>query len=159
MEVNYFTILYWFCHTSTWICHRYTRVPHPEPHPSSPYYPSGSSQCSIPKHPVSWIEPGLVICFIYDIIHVSMSFSQIIPPFPFPTESKSQFYTHFFFFWSVVIWSFTSVDSNNQHFNQDTELFCHCLFGEGGGRGVQDGEHVYTCGRFMLMYGKTNTIV
>ena len=23
MEVNYFTILYWFCHTSTWICHRY----------------------------------------------------------------------------------------------------------------------------------------
>ena len=31
MEVNYLTILYWFCHTSTWICHRYTRVPHPEP--------------------------------------------------------------------------------------------------------------------------------
>ena len=27
----YFTILYWFCHTSTWIRHRYTRVPHPEP--------------------------------------------------------------------------------------------------------------------------------
>ena len=25
------TILYWFCHTSTWINHRYTRVPHPEP--------------------------------------------------------------------------------------------------------------------------------
>ena len=30
-----------------------------------------------------------------------------------------------------------------------------------GGRweGVQDGEHVYTCGGFMLMYGKTNTIL
>ena len=26
---------------------------------------------------------------------------------------------------------------------------------EGVGRGVQDGEHVYTCGGFMLMYGKT----
>ena len=25
--------------------------------------------------------------------------------------------------------------------------------------GVQDGEYVYTCGRFMLMYGKTNTIL
>ena len=24
-----------------------------------------------------------------------------------------------------------------------------------GGRGVQDREHVYTCGGFMLMYGKT----
>ena len=32
-------------------------------------------------------------------------------------------------------------------------------YGEEGGRGVQDGEHVYTCGRFMLMYGKTNTIL
>ena len=27
------------------------------------------------------------------------------------------------------------------------------------GRGVRDWEHVYTCGRFMLMYGKTNTIL
>ena len=30
---------------------------------------------------------------------------------------------------------------------------------EGRGRGVQDGEHMYTCGGFMLMYGKTNTIL
>ena len=30
---------------------------------------------------------------------------------------------------------------------------------EGGGRGVQDQEHVYICGEFMLMYGKTNTIL
>ena len=48
MEANYFTILYWFCHTSTWICHGCTHVPHPEPpshllprtiplgHPSAP---------------------------------------------------------------------------------------------------------------------------
>ena len=28
--------------------------------------------------------------------------------------------------------------------------------GEGGGRGVQDGEHMYTHGRFKLKYGKTN---
>ena len=32
-------------------------------------------------------------------------------------------------------------------------------YGEGGGKEVQDGEHVYTRGRFMLMYGKTNTIL
>ena len=30
---------------------------------------------------------------------------------------------------------------------------------EGGGMGVQDGEHVYTCGGFMLICGKTNTIL
>ena len=27
-------------------------------------------------------------------------------------------------------------------------------YGEGGGRRVQDGEHMYTCGRFILIYGK-----
>ena len=30
--------------------------------------------------------------------------------------------------------------------------------GEGGGKGIQDGEHMYTCGGFMSMYGKTNTV-
>ena len=30
---------------------------------------------------------------------------------------------------------------------------------EGERRGVQDGEHMYTHGRFMSMYGKTNTIL
>ena len=61
--------------------------------PPSPYYPSGSSQCTSPKQPVSRIELGLVIHFIYDIIHVSMPFSQITPPSPSPTESKRLFYT------------------------------------------------------------------
>ena len=32
-------------------------------------------------------------------------------------------------------------------------------FGEGGGRGVQDWEHVYTRGGFIFKYGKTNTIL
>ena len=32
-------------------------------------------------------------------------------------------------------------------------------YGEGGGRGVQDGEHGYTCGGFNSMFGKTNTIL
>ena len=30
---------------------------------------------------------------------------------------------------------------------------------EGGGREVQDGEHVYNRGGFMLMYGRTDTIL
>ena len=30
---------------------------------------------------------------------------------------------------------------------------------EGGGRGVQDGEHMYTHGGFKSMYGKTNAIL
>jgi len=31
--------------------------------------------------------------------------------------------------------------------------------GEGGGRRVQDGEHMYTCDGFILIFGKTNTIM
>ena len=31
--------------------------------------------------------------------------------------------------------------------------------GEGGGRGVQNGEHMYTHDGFKSMYGKTNTIL
>ena len=61
--------------------------------PPSPYHPSGSSQCTSPKHSVSCIEPGLATRFIYDIIHVSMPFSQIIPPSPSLTEAKRLFYT------------------------------------------------------------------
>ena len=59
--------------------------------PPSPSHPSGSSQCTSPKHPVSCIKPGLVIHFTYDNIHVSMPFSQIIPPSPSATESKRLF--------------------------------------------------------------------
>ena len=32
-------------------------------------------------------------------------------------------------------------------------------YGEGGGRGVQDWELMYTHGGFMSMYGKTNTVL
>ena len=31
--------------------------------------------------------------------------------------------------------------------------------GEVGGRTVQDGEHMYTCGGFILIFGKTNTVM
>ena len=31
--------------------------------------------------------------------------------------------------------------------------------GEGGGRRVQNGEHMYTCGGFILIFGKTNTVM
>ena len=102
MEVNYFTLLYWFCHTSTWIRLRYKRVFHPEtpshvpPHTiplGHPSPPSPNILWTSCEHPVSCIKPGLVIRLTYDIRHVSMPFSQIIPLSPSPTESKRLFYT------------------------------------------------------------------
>ena len=60
--------------------------------PPAPSHPPGSFQCTNPEHPVSCIEPGLVIYFIYDNINVSTLFFQIIPLSPSPTESKRLFY-------------------------------------------------------------------
>ena len=66
--------------------------------PPSPYHTTGSPQCTSPKHPVSCTEAGLVIHFLYDIIHVSMPFSQIIPPSLSPTESKKTV----LYYWAVL---------------------------------------------------------
>jgi len=60
--------------------------------PSLPSHPSGLSQCTGFECPVSCFKLGLVIYFTYGNIQVSMQFSQIIPPSPSPTESKSLFF-------------------------------------------------------------------
>ena len=100
----YFTILYWFYRTLTWIRHGCTWVPNLEPPlpSSSPYHLSGSSQCTSPKHPVSCIEHRLALLFLNDSMHVSMPFSQIIPPSPSPSESKTPFYISVSFLLSCI---------------------------------------------------------
>ena len=94
--------MYWFCHTSTWICHRYTHVPHPEP-------PFHLSPCTIPLGHPSAPAPSIQYhalsvdwWFVSYMIHVSMPFSQIIPPSPSPTESKRLFYTSVSLFLSRI---------------------------------------------------------
>ena len=72
--------------------------------PPSPYHPSGSSQCTSPEHPVSCIKPGLAFHFTYDIIHVSMPFSEIIPPSPSPRVQKTVLYIHLCLFCCLELW-------------------------------------------------------
>ena len=90
----YFTILYWFCHTSTCICHGCTHVPHPEPpshlppltiplgHPSarapSFLYPASNLDCHSPKsfppslsHRVQ--KTVLYICVSFAVSHTGLS--------------------------------------------------------------------------------------
>ena len=53
----YFTILYWFCHTSTWIHHGCTRVPNPDP-PS--HFPPHTIPLGHPSPPApSFLYPAL----------------------------------------------------------------------------------------------------
>ena len=72
MEASYFTILYWFCHTSTWICHGCTCVPHPEPpthhrprtipqgHPSAP-----TSSILYPASNLDWQFVPYMILYMF----------------------------------------------------------------------------------------------
>ena len=104
MEANYLTILWWFLPyihiNQLWM---YMCSPSwPSLPPPSLSHPSRLSQCTSPEHPVSCIEPRLAIYFTYDNIHVSMLFSQIIPPSPSPTESNSLFFTSVSLFLSHI---------------------------------------------------------
>ena len=60
------------------------------PSPSPPY-PSRLSQSTSFAFPVSHIKLAPAICFMYANVYVSMLLSQITPPSPFPTVSKSLF--------------------------------------------------------------------
>ena len=90
MEVNYLTILYWFCHISTWIRHRYTRVPHPEPsshliprtiplgHPSAP-----APSILYPASNLDWQFVSYMILYMFQY-HSPKSF----PPLPLTQNPK-----------------------------------------------------------------------
>ena len=82
------TVLWWFLPyihmNQPWVY----MCPHPEPPSQS--HPSALSQCTGFECSVSCIELGLVICFTYGNIHVSMLFSQIIPPLVSATSHRIQ---------------------------------------------------------------------
>ena len=92
-ELNYFTILYWFCHTLTWIHHGCTCVPHLETPSHIPPHTIPLGHPSIPALSILYHASNLDWRFIsHDNIHASMPFSQIIPPSPSPRVQKTVLY-------------------------------------------------------------------
>ena len=88
-----------FCHTLTWISHGVTCIPHPDPPSHLALHPI---PLGLPVHKaralVSCIQPGLVICFTLDNIHVSMLL--------YVVKSWREFYEiiHSKAFWVPVQW-------------------------------------------------------
>ena len=86
----YFTILYWFCHTSTCVRHGCTCVPHPESPPTSLPIPSlwvipvHQPQASCILHRTWTGDLFLIWYYTY--------FNAILPNHPPATESKRLFY-------------------------------------------------------------------
>ena len=61
---------------------------------------------------------------------------------------------HYYYYYSFLL-----VESLVEGFSEICRDDPEGGYGEGGGRRVQDGEHGYTCGGFISMFGKTNTIL
>ena len=113
LEANYFTIFQCFLPyidmNQPWI---YMCSPSrsPLPPPSSPDRSLQVFSVHQPCALVSCIQPGLVICFTLDNIHVLMLLSQIIPSSPSPIESKSLFYTSVYRYTSVYTYIYICID-------------------------------------------------
>ena len=88
--IFYFTILYWFCHTSTCILHGCTCVPHPEPRSHLPPHtiPLGHSSAPAP----SFLYPALNLYWrfvSYMILYMFQCHSpKSSPPLPLPQSPK-----------------------------------------------------------------------
>ena len=84
------TILYWFCHTSTWIRHGCTRAPHPEhpyhlpPHTIPLGHPSAPAPNILyPASNLDWRFISYMILYMFQCHSPKSS-----PPFPLPQSPK-----------------------------------------------------------------------
>ena len=125
--------------------------------------------CSTPGLPVHHQLPDFTqthVHWVSDAIKPSHPLSSPSPPAPNPSQHQSLFqWVSSSGRWPKY-WSFSfSIIPSKEHpglisFRMDCLGLVHWddlegWYREGGGRVVQDGEHVYTCGGFMLMVGDT----
>ena len=99
----YFTVLYWFCHTSTWICHGCTRVPNPEPPSPLPPHTIPLGHSSAPSPSILYPASNLDWWFVsYMILYMFQCHSpKSSHPLPLP-QSPKLFYTSVFLMLSRI---------------------------------------------------------
>ena len=85
----YFTILYWFCHTLTWISHGCICVPHPEPPSHLPPYPIPLGHPSAPAlsslsyaSNLDWLSVSHMIIYIFQSYSLRSSHPRLLPQSP-----------------------------------------------------------------------------
>ena len=85
-----FTILYWFCHISKWICHRYTYVPHPDPSSLLPPYTIPLGRPSAPAPSIQYHASNLDWQLVsYMILYIFQCHSpKSSHPLPLPQSPK-----------------------------------------------------------------------
>ena len=85
-----FTVLYWFCHISKWIRHRYTCVPHPEPSSLLPPHTIPPGRPSAPAPSIQYRASNLDWRLVsYMILYVFQCHSpKSSHPLPLPESPK-----------------------------------------------------------------------
>ena len=85
-----FTILYWFCHISKWIRHRYTCVPHPEPSSLLPPHTIPQGRPSAPAPSIQYRASNLDWRLVsYMILYMFQCYSpKSSHPLPLPQSPK-----------------------------------------------------------------------
>ena len=105
-----FTILYWFCHISKWIHHRYACVPHPEPSSLLPPHTIPLGHPSAPATSIQYRASNLDWRFIsYMILYIFQCHSpKSSHPFPFLKPAWIPGSSRFTYCWSLT-WRILSI--------------------------------------------------
>ena len=147
-----FTILYWFCHILKWIHHRYTRVPHSEPSSLLPPHTIPLGHPITPAPSIEYRASNLDWRFVpYMILYIFQCHSpKSSHPLPLP-ESKRLFYTSVSLLLCIISYMKWVTSPGSMH---DTGCLGLGHWDDPEGWYGEGGES-----RFMLIYGKTNTIL
>ena len=85
-ELNYFIILFSFCHTFTWVSHGCTCFPHPDllfllpPHPIPQGHPSAPALSTMPHASnLDWWSISHMIIYLFQCYSLKLSHSRLLP--------------------------------------------------------------------------------